>query len=1200
MKYFLLLFSLFLYLFTQAQDSVRYRVILIGDAGEMNIRQRKTLDDAAAHILPDKTSVLFLGDNIYPHGMPLPGSKEEKRAQEIISSQYKPMRAKGAPVYFIPGNHDWDRSGPEGLARIKSQWAFLEEQGDSLLKLVPRNGCPDPVAIPLTDSLTIVAFDSEWWLFPYSKVNPEAECDCKTNADIVSRLQQLADKNRHNVVLLASHHPFQTYGVHGGRFTLKDHIFPLTAVNKNLYIPLPGIGSLYPFLRSTFSNPEDVKHPLYRNMIRSVDGAFGRFPNLLHVSGHEHGLQFIKNTQVQIVSGAGAKRSNARKGMGSVYADATQGYVTVDMMDNNTLSLHFYTWASDTLGNTYNDTLLYTTVNIKDLPVPERIKSDSVVVQVHPSYAGKSGAHHFFFGKNYREEWAVPVTLPVLRLSELHGGLTPLQEGGGMQSKSLRLADPSGKEWVMRSVEKTPDALLPTAFMETFARDWLDDVTSAQHPFSALAVPPIAQAVKVPHAHPVIGVVSPDKNLGIHERKFAGLVMLLEEREPLGESDNTLKMMKNLQKDNDDKADGKEFLRARMLDALLGDWDRHADQWRWYNKADDKHKKYIGVPRDRDQVFHLTQGLIPKLASKEYVLPTLRNFDEGIRRVDWLLFKTGFINAYPQFQFSRDDWTQEAFRFQKMVTDSALEAGLAAMPRPVYEIRHGELLHKLKMRREHLPAAMDRYYRFIQKVADIRTSDKNERVKITGSPDGDLQVIVHKISKSGEIEEELMDKTYDRHLTKEVRIYTGNGNDSVILDNSTSSIKLRLIGGGDTKHYAVRSSRKKVFLYNRNNASVFSGDSSRIRKTISDDSLNTAFTPVNLYNTLMPLVSVGINADDGFILGAGFKNTRQEGFRKYPYAGLQQLLVAHSFSTNAYKLRYTGEWIEWRGKADLVIHALIKAPNNTVNFFGRGNTTILDKTGNYVNYHRTRFATYQLDPAFRWRNKKGSSVSIGPSLYYYRFDADDNKGRFINNVSQIGSYDSSTIGENKLHLGFVTQYLSDKRNSKILPQWGTYVNIRLQVYKGIGEYAGDFAQLIPEVALYKSIGPGSAIVIAERIGGAISVGKTAFYQSAFLGGQENLLGYRQYRFAGRHSLYNNLEMRIRLANIASYILPGQVGLSGFWDVGRVWEKNEDSDKWHSGVGGGIYFVPASIASFNFAMGYSREGWYPYFTMGFRF
>jgi hypothetical protein len=45
----------------------------------------------------------------------------------------------------------------------------------------------------------------------------------------------------------------------------------------------------------------------------------------------------------------------------------------------------------------------------------------------------------------------------------------------------------------------------------------------------------------------------------------------------------------------------------------------------------------------------------------------------------------------------------------------------------------------------------------------------------------------------------------------------------------------------------------------------------------------------------MPLTMVGLNVDDGFILGAGFKFTKQ-GDLEIPYASMQQLVAGHSFS----------------------------------------------------------------------------------------------------------------------------------------------------------------------------------------------------------------------------------------------------------------------------------------------------------------
>jgi hypothetical protein len=162
--------------------------------------------------------------------------------------------------------------------------------------------------------------------------------------------------------------------------------------------------------------------------------------------------------------------------------------------------------------------------------------------------------------------------------------LKPLRTGGGHQTLSLRLADPTGKEWVLRSLEKNPSVLLPLELRETFARDVFDDAMSAQNPFAPLVIPKLAIAADVPHSNPVIGVVGADPALGEYEKLFAGRICLFEERDPLGKSDDSHEMMVALIMDHDDSYDSEAFLRARIFDLFIGDWDRHADQWRWIDK----------------------------------------------------------------------------------------------------------------------------------------------------------------------------------------------------------------------------------------------------------------------------------------------------------------------------------------------------------------------------------------------------------------------------------------------------------------------------------------------------------------------------------------------------------------------------------------------------------------------------------------
>jgi hypothetical protein len=1196
----LLLVLLSCMLHASAQDSVKYRIIFIGDAGEMDQQQGEVLKHATAKVINNKTMVMYLGDNIYPRGMGLPGSPEEKETQTILRSQYQPFRAVGAPVYFVPGNHDWDRMGPLGLDKIKRQWSFLEEQNDPKLKMVPRDGCPDPVEIEINDNLVVIAFDSEWWVYTHNKQNPDAECDCNTKEDVIARLQELYAKNHDKVILLASHHPFQTYGTHGGYYSFKDHLFPLTAVNKDLYIPLPVIGSLYPVLRSLFVNPEDIAHPLYKDMIRKFDGVFNKYPNLIHVAGHEHGLQFIKGKQIQVVSGAGAKNTYAKKGKNSLFADATQGYVTADLLSGNRMLFTYYTVTDKGVQQAFTYTQPYTNIKRADTTTVKPIKADSITISVRSKYDSVGGFHRWLFGENYRKEWAVPVKLPVLRISELAGGLKPTQLGGGFQSKSLRLVDKNGKEYVLRSVEKSPEKVLPPELQETFAKDWVNDAMSAQHPYSALIVPPMAEAAGIPHTKPVIGIVSPDKNLGKYGPVFSNMICLFEEREPAGDSKNTEKMMKALNKDNDNSFDAREYLKARMLDLLIGDWDRHEDQWRWIEEEKNGKKTYTAVPRDRDQVLYTNEGVLPSIASLPWVVPTLQGFDKDIPSVKWSIFKTRFMHRYPANNLSLAEWTRLANEFVAAETDAVLEAGLKRLPAPAYNIRHNELLAKLKQRRDAIPAAMAEYYKFANKIVDVRTTDKNELVEVTNDTAKALKMVIRKIDKDGVAADTLMNSSFNADITKEVRLYVEDGDDRVVINNKTSPIKLRLIGKKGAKVYDVTESKNSIKLYNKGSNIVFKGDSSKFKKHLSADSANTAFAPVNLYNKFIPLANAALNADDGFVLGLGFKYIHQEEFHKQPYSYSHQLMVGHSFATKAFNIKYNAEWMQAIGNADITLQALIQAPDNAANFFGRGNETFFDKTVNFKTYYRTRYNRYEFDPALRWRSSPGTSVSIGPSFQYYHLDASENTGRFINNTDLIGSYDSATVAKDKAHAGLVFNFISDKRDNPILPTWGNMVNIRIEGYAGLNSYSKSFIQIIPEVAFYKSLNATSTIVLADRLGGGVTLGKTAFYQSLFLGGQNNLLGYRQYRFAGQHSVYNNLELRIKLGDVKSYILPGQFGITGFFDTGRVWEKGERSDKWHTGTGGGVFFSPVRMAVVQLVAGHSDEGWYPYFTMRFRY
>ncbi|WP_225876534.1 BamA/TamA family outer membrane protein [Pedobacter psychrodurus] len=721
---------------------------------------------------------------------------------------------------------------------------------------------------------------------------------------------------------------------------------------------------------------------------------------------------------------------------------------------------------------------------------------------------------------------------------------------------------------------------------------------SAQHPFSALVVPVFAEAIGAPHSSPVIGWIASDPNLGEFSADFANTVALVEEREPMGKSDNTAKMRQKLIEDNDNTINAVLLLKLKCLDVLLGDWDRHDDQWRWKPLKSPKGISYIPVPRDRDQVFYRSEGKVQRYAQSSWFLPMMQGYERDIRNINWFLWEGREINSRWFNALDEKQWNEVVKEFCGLMTDGLFEKALKKLPEPGYTLKKNELLDQLKSRRQNMPKLMNGYYHFFNSIVDIELTDKNELVEIADSANRNLLVKVFKLTKEGNKGELFYQRNFVPAITREIRLYLHNGNDRVKFNNTASDIKVRIIGGDGGKGYGIEKSKKGILLYDSKKQEYSGADSGKLRKYLSSDSANLVYLPKDLYKRHFITPNFGFNNDDGLSIGLGL-NLIRPGFRKVPYGSSQSFSFLYAFATGAFKFNYIGEWLKVIGKADVVIQANVYAPSNTQNFFGLGNETFFNESGNNISYYRARFNLFEINPAIRWKGNK-AMVSAGLAYQYYRYDPTENTGRFIGEPSLSHSADSASVDRDKMFVGITFKYSLDTRNNGTLPSKGILLDLKIVGYKGLNGYSNSFGQFNPSLSYYQKIGPKGNLVFAERIGGGIGVGKPAFYQAQFLGGQGNLLGYRQFRFAGEQSVYNNLELRLKLGDFVNYVLPGQLGLVGLYDVGRVWKRGEKSDVWHHGVGGGFYFAPASITVIRLLAAYSKEGWYPYFGLSFRY
>lgn len=320
-----------------AVDSAQivYRLALIGDAGQPRPAEAvlAVLQRWAAQ-LPGKTTVLFLGDNIYPQGMPPSNDPARKEMERRMSVQLQAVKESGAAALVIPGNHDWAKGGSAGLAALQREEQFVEQFLQDANSFLPDSGCPGP-AYRDFPGLRLIVIDSQWWLHTPP---PLDHCPAANRPEILKRLRRLLREAGNRPVVVAAHHPLRTHDSHGGFADWKDHLFPLRRVAKWLWLPTPLVGSLYPFARShIFKSNQATYGPAYRKMIADLQEVFPEHKPLIYAAGHSHNLQVMEGGEAAdylLVSGAGSqsKLSMVSDGPETLFALLQSGFMTLTFL----------------------------------------------------------------------------------------------------------------------------------------------------------------------------------------------------------------------------------------------------------------------------------------------------------------------------------------------------------------------------------------------------------------------------------------------------------------------------------------------------------------------------------------------------------------------------------------------------------------------------------------------------------------------------------------------------------------------------------------------------------------------------------------------------------------------------------------------------------------------------------------------------
>jgi hypothetical protein len=834
--------------------------------------------------------------------------------------------------------------------------------------------------------------------------------------------------------------------------------------------------------------------------------------------------------------------------------------------------------------------------------------------------------HRFTFGGGYRDLWETEIELPVLDLEREGGGLVPTGRFGGLQTAVLGFRAPDGRSYTFRGTDKDPSVMLDPDLHGTVVETLVQDQMAAQHPAGPVATSVLAEAAGLLTIRERMVVMPDDPRLGEFRDEFAGMVGAFYEF-PTPSADthpgfhgaveiiDHEDLYARLERGGE-AVDVEAFLRARLFDILIGDFDRHRKQWRWAMLPGDE--RWKPIPEDRDMAFVRYEGLGTRAAAVYF--PILQKYSADYPSMRGLTLHGWEQDRWLLAALSWAQWEPIARDLQSRITDEVIDAAIRSLP-PEYAALDGERLRAdLRGRRDGLPEAARSYYEHLAREVDVRASDAAEEVVVSRDEGGATLVEITRLDSTGSAGVPVYSRRFVPDETRHVRIYLRDGDDRVRVTGSPGCIRLRVIAGGGRKTLDDSQGGGTRVYDESGSVEVARGPRTRvIRKHYEPPESDSGFVDVDDVpardwgSEIIPVPVFGYESDVGAFLGAGVIYTRH-GFRKHPWSS--RFLLTAGGATEAgeprihFNAAFRPESSRFVGDVDFLFSGI-----EVLRWYGFGNDT---SDSGSDSFYRVRNRVYRVMPSVR-ASLDDDRYRLQGAVRFERSQTKDGN-RFIDQNDPYGAGDFMWLGLSA-NAQFDTrrtrdEYLSDfdlglhENPAAGYPTSGFLLDVTAEVSPPAWDVDRTWGAIEGTAAAFLTGGEQSGwlerMTLAVRAGGRATFGKTPYFQAAFIGGVEffsgraSVRGFRDQRFAGDYSVFGNTELRIFLVR-GKLIVPGDIGVIAFTDVGRVFLDGESSKKWHVGYGGGVWFAPLSRANaISLSVADSREETLVYMRIGFHY
>ncbi|MEQ8476544.1 MAG: hypothetical protein RIB54_09930 [Fulvivirga sp.] len=342
--------------------------------------------------------------------------------------------------------------------------------------------------------------------------------------------------------------------------------------------------------------------------------------------------------------------------------------------------------------------------------------SDSINTSISKFYDRNSIATTLF-GNHYRELWSKEIQLPVFT------GLDTLQfhkVGGGQQTTSIEMKAPNHKHYSFRSIDKDQSRVLPNWLINSALRPLLRDQTSALNPYAAPVVASLSESLNILHTNPAIYILpyysQVHDSIKLH---LPGAAVIFEEEldskwkgskaffEP-ADVINTDEMLSAIQNATI-RLDTLEYLKCRIFDILISDWDRHAGQWKWlvYDTLD--HQIIRPFPIDRDMAFcRFNDGWVNTVVVN--TTNKFKSFRKGEASVNDAAKKVTDLDMLLLKGMSQKSFKNVTTEIKKALSEPVIDQAMTEYPPEIHKEIASEQKATLIDRLDHLESASTELY----------------------------------------------------------------------------------------------------------------------------------------------------------------------------------------------------------------------------------------------------------------------------------------------------------------------------------------------------------------------------------------------------------------------------------------------------------------------------------------------------------